>query len=329
MEVLRPDETARAAALLREGRLVAFPTETVYGLGAWAREPLAVRRVFEAKGRPAGHPLIVHLPDAAALDEWTEAGPVAHLLAERFWPGPLTLVVPRRPIVPDEVTGGRDTVGVRVPDHPVALAMLRDLGSGVAAPSANRFGHVSPTTAAHVIADLAGRIDAVIDGGPCPVGVESTIVEVVGPVLQILRPGGISADELEDAARVGVQRIPTGPSRAPGMLTVHYAPRARVVIVDAVGGDSPSAAAHQVAAELAAAGHRIAVLAPEPIEGLGLLDGVIELAPAGPPAHYARVLYARLREADDRGADVVVCVAPPAVGVGVAVRDRLARAAGA
>ena len=320
--LLGPDDTAVAASMLRDGKLVAFPTETVYGLGASARLPAAVARVFAVKGRPAGHPLILHLADAAMLGEWAEATPVARTLAAAFWPGPLTLVLPRRAVVPDEVTGGRPTVGVRVPDHPVALAILRAFGGGVAAPSANRFGRVSPTTAAHVLADLGGDVDAVVDGGPAAVGVESTILEVTPDGLTILRPGGISAEQIEAVAGAAVERVAHGPARAPGMLAAHYSPRARVVVLDPDDGDAGRLGA--TVARLVASGESVAVLARA---GLDDPPGAVVLEPPASTEDYARVLYARLREADERGASVIVCVAPAAVGVGIAVRDRLARAA--
>src|SRR5690349_19076998 len=194
----RTSDIEKAAGVLRAGGLVAFPTETVYGLGANAEDPAAVSRIFQVKGRPPSHPLIVHLGGAELLGDWVEDVPAtARLLAERFWPGPLTLVLRRGRRVPLEATGGLETVAVRVPDHPVALALLSAFGGGVTAPSANRFGSVSPTTADHVRAELGDAVDFVLDGGPCEVGVESTIVDVTGDVPTVLRPGGVTREDLE------------------------------------------------------------------------------------------------------------------------------------
>jgi L-threonylcarbamoyladenylate synthase len=314
----------RAAALLRSGGLVAFPTETVYGLGADASDVDAVRRIFAAKGRPADHPLIVHLPDAALLDAWAVEVPTAAWhLAHAFWPGPLTLLLSRSPQVPDVVTGGRATVGLRVPDHPLALHLLREVGRGVAAPSANRFGRVSPTTADDVVDELGDAVDLVLDGGPCRVGVESTIVDLSGDEPVVLRPGGVGIERL--AAVLGrapaapADPAPTSGAPAPGMLPAHYAPSARVVVVEAD-------AAPTAAAELAALGEgRVALLAPTVTEGLA--PDVLELEPAGRPEEYARVLYGRLRQADRLHVRWLVCVPPDPSGVGLAVRDRLDRAA--
>jgi len=307
-----------AVTILRRGGLVAVPTETVYGLAADASNPDAVRRIFAAKGRPADHPLIVHLPDASALDRWARDVPdAARSLAAAFWPGPLTMVLPRTDLVPDVVTGGRDTVGLRVPDHPVTSELLRRFDGGLAAPSANRFGRVSPTRAEHVVADLGDRVDLVLDGGPCRVGVESTIVEVLGDRLTVLRTGAITAEQVEAVAGRPVDLDVRGPVRAPGMLESHYAPAARVV----VAVDDPVA---EVRA-LVDAGERVAVLAEA--APAGLPGEVVVLDPVGDADGYARHLYQRLRDADAAGADVVVAIPPAPTGAGVAVRDRLQRAA--
>ncbi len=234
-----PAILARAVELLRAGRLVAFPTETVYGLGADASNPDAVARIFEAKGRPADHPLIVHLAAADAIDAWAvDVPPLARTLAAACWPGPLTLVLRRSASVPDAVTGGLPTVGLRVPAHPVALRLLRAFGGGIAAPSANRFGTVSPTTAAHVRESLGDRVDLVLDGGPSTVGVESTIVDLSGDAPAILRPGGLPREVLEAIAGVPLPIREGGEVRAPGMLAAHYAPDARLELVE------PAAQAH-------------------------------------------------------------------------------------
>lgn len=320
--VLKASEQAVDVAVdvLRRGGLVAIPTETVYGLGADASNPDAVRRIFAAKGRPSDHPLIVHIHDADALARWTHDAPaVAHRLARAFWPGPLTLVLPRAASVPDVVTGGRRTVGLRVPDQPLTLRLLERFGGGIAAPSANRFGRVSPTRAEHVVADLGDSVDLVLDGGPCHVGVESTIVEIVDDRLEVLRVGTITVEDLERVVDRPVAASGSGPARAPGMLAAHYAPAAQVV----VAGDDP-------AGDVRAwqrLGRRVAVLA-ETMPG-DLPEGVISLEPVGDPDGYARHLYERLREADRLGADLIVAVPPDAAGPGLAVRDRLAKAASA
>ncbi len=316
-----PVDVTAAVEVLRAGGLVAFPTETVYGLGADASNAAAVTRIFEVKGRPLGHPLIVHLSSADQLDEWAGAIPRdARRLAEACWPGPLTLLLPRSTRVPDVVTGGRSTVGLRVPAHPVALALLRAFGGGVAAPSANRFGRVSPTTVAHGRDDLGDDVDYVLDGGPCTVGVESTIVDLSGGEPEVLRAGGVSDDVL---ASVLGRPVPHwgggGAARAPGMLAAHYAPRARVLVLE-----DPEAVDAATRSALAS-GSVVGLLAPVVTDGLSL--EVIELEPAGGPEDYARVLYDRLRQADRLGIEVLVVVPPPAEGVGVAVRDRLRRAA--
>jgi len=312
----------RAAAVLAAGGVVAFPTETVYGLGASVEHPEAVRRVFAIKGRPVGHPLIVHGADADVLDRYARrVTSDARALGLAFWPGPLTLVVARAPTVPDAVTGGRDTVALRVPDQPLAREMLRALGAGVAAPSANLFGRTSPTTAAHVLDDLDGRIDLVLDGGPCAVGVESTILDLSVEPATVLRSGGISAEAIGGVLGRPVLRAASGPARAPGMLEVHYAPRAPVILT--------------TRAELA--GHLAAARAPgQPTVVIGASDvqcadpEVIVIHPAGDrPEDFAHDLYRLLREADSTGPAAILVVPPAGGGIAVAVRDRLTRAAAA
>ena len=314
-------EITRAADALRAGRLVAFPTETVYGLGADASSPDAVHRLFAVKGRPPDHPVIVHLGRVEQLSQWARDVPaIAATLAAACWPGPLTLVLARAPHVPDAVTGGLDTVGLRVPDQPVALALLREFGGGVAAPSANRFGRVSPTTACDVRADLGDDVDVVLDDGPCRVGVESTIVDCSRPEPAILRLGGIPRERVEALLGTRVPLLDTGEVRAPGTLSAHYAPRARVELVD---GASVTARADAALAT----GVRVGVIALQiPVQ----LDSRVERV--GNPADtdaYAHSLYRYLRDADTRALDVVLVVPPPAVGLGAAVADRLRRAAGA
>jgi L-threonylcarbamoyladenylate synthase len=308
---------ADAVAVLRAGGLVAFPTETVYGLGADATNADAVRRLYAVKRRPADHPVIAHLGANAVLDDWAvDVSGRARLLAAACWPGPCTIVVRRRRgTIVDAVTGGRDTVALRVPDHPLALELLDAFGGPVAAPSANRFGRVSPTTAQHVRADLGDDVDLVLDGGPCAVGVESTIVDCTSEVPTILRVGGISADDVERIVGAPVPRRTEGEVAAPGTLPSHYAPNAAVEVLPAGGLDERVAA-------LQAEGRRVAVLAIAPSA-----VGDVLLTPPDGVEDYARVLYQRLREADDARADVVLAVPPPDAGLGAAVCDRLKRAA--
>jgi L-threonylcarbamoyladenylate synthase len=315
------DDIAAAAAVLRNGGLVAFPTETVYGLGADAANAEAVARVFAVKGRPTDHPIIVHIASAGALDDYAaDVGDVTRALAHACWPGPLTLVVRRRAgSIADAVTGGRDTVAVRVPAHPVAQALLEAFGGGVAAPSANRFGRVSPTTAAHVRADLGTDVDCVLDGGAATVGVESTIVDCTRARPAILRLGGITQPEVERITGAPVDVLTRGEVAAPGTLERHYSPSARVLVVDA-------SAARATAARELASGGRVGLLAPADVTDDTFADLIVLASPADAD-EYARVLYARLREADDRGLDTLIAVPPRPDGIGAAVADRLARAA--
>ncbi|MBM7118423.1 threonylcarbamoyl-AMP synthase [Archangium primigenium] len=316
--MLTSDLLPRAVEMLRRGGVIALPTETVYGLAANAEDELAVRRVFAIKGRPATHPLIVHVASAEAMASWVRAIPEeAQRLAAAFWPGPLTLVLPRSARATDAVTGGQDTVALRVPQHPLARAVLEALGGGVAAPSANRFGRVSPTTAEHVRADLGEDVDLVLDGGPCTVGVESTIVDLSQGEPAVLRPGGLAVEAVERVLGRAVPVRTSSTVRVSGSLASHYAPRAGVLLCE------PAQAAARVEA-LRAQGQRVGVLGPE---GLGLPAGVPLYEVPEEPSGAARVLYTRLREADAHGHDVLVACLPRAEGLGLAVRDRLARAA--
>jgi L-threonylcarbamoyladenylate synthase len=313
---------ARAADLLRAGELVALPTETVYGLGADALNPSAVARIFAAKGRPADHPLIVHLPDAEHLPRWAASIPKeAIALARAFWPGPLTMILKRSDEVPELVTGGQDTVGLRVPRHPLALKLLAAFGSGIAAPSANRFGRISPTTAEHVRQELGDKVAMVLDGGPCEVGIESTIVDLSSDTPRILRPGHVSAAQI--AAVIGRQPLagaaggPPAP-RVSGSLEAHYAPRTPMRIV-------ARERLRDVLNMQRHSGARCAVIAhaqPAFVE----LPHHWRMLPAD-PAGYAHEIYAALREADAAGTDLIVLEAPPAGAEWAAIQDRLRRAA--
>lgn len=305
----------RAAELLRRGRLVAFPTETVYGLGANALDAEAVAGIFTAKGRPSTNPLIVHLAQAGdvarVVSDWPDA---ARRLAERFWPGPLTLVLPRNEAVPDIVTAGGATVGVRVPAHPVALALLREVGQPLAAPSANRSGQLSPTRGEHVRESLAGRIDAILDGGPTTGGIESTVLSLVDRP-RLLRPGLITPGELE--AVIGpIERGPVvvaGPLPSPGLLDRHYAPLTPLIV---------SRDALALCRELQEQGVAVGLLTHEEAPG----DLVVERLPDTPEG-YAAGLYAALHRLDGRGLGRVVVAAVPEGEGWLAVRDRLRRAA--
>lgn len=298
------DDIQLAAAALRSGGLVAMPTETVYGLAADATDPAAIARIFEAKGRPSDHPLIVHLASADDLARWApDASVAATTLGVTMWPGPVTIIVPRSDELPAEVAGGRDTVGIRVPAHPMAQRLIAAAGVPVAAPSANRFGAVSPTTAQHVLDDLCDHLvdgrDLVLDGGPCAVGVESTIIDCTVDPPQLLRAGAITAEQVADLLG-GTVAAASGPSRASGMLASHYAPTCQVRLVD-----SPDDAA--------------ALAAGTP--GSRILDHTDDLA------RYARDLYLELRRADADGVEVLIAVLPEASGLGHAIIDRLTKAA--
>lgn len=324
-------EVQRAAELLRAGELVAFPTETVYGLGADASNPSAVAKIFAAKGRPADHPLIVHLPEASHLVHWAvEIPDAAYQLAAAFWPGPLTLILKRAVAVSDTVTGGQETVGLRVPAHPLALDLLRTFNGGIAAPSANRFGHISPTTARHVSDELGERVSLILDGGPCAVGIESTILDLSRATPEILRPGAISADDIVRVTGTGIKLAPLGTTtdipdtagvpRVSGSLAAHYAPSTPLQLVSA------TEVLDCVTAALAT-GQRVAVLAfaPPPARLAG--NPLCWRAADTDPATYAHDLYATLRELDATGCVRILVQRPPQDEVWRAVNDRLQRAA--
>lgn len=314
---MSPDAELQAAiAALRAGEVIGLPTETVYGLAADARNPQAVARIFSLKGRPSDHPLIVHLAGAAKLSEWASAVPEsAKQLAAAFWPGPLTLILNKRDDVPDAVTGGQDTVGLRCPAHPLALELLRSFGGGLAAPSANRFGHISPTSAAHVREEFGGAVPIVLDGGDCEVGIESTIVDLSSDAPRILRPGRISREQIESVIGAVAVGSDASSPRASGTLDKHYAPRTATQLLSR---------AQMLASvrEQGALGKRVLVLAlqelPGECEGLSL--------PAQADA-YAHGLYAALRELDARHAHLLLVERPPESAAWTAVQDRLRRSA--
>lgn len=314
-----------AAGILRRGGLVAFPTETVYGLGANALDATAVARIFAAKGRPSYNPLIVHVPDEATARELaTEWPDSASRLARAFWPGPLTMVLRKQAIVPDIVTAGLDSVALRVPSHPVALALLRATGLPLAAPSANRSMALSPTTAQHVARSLGDRVDLILDGGPTTVGIESTVVDLRGPRPSILRPGLLGAREIEPI--VGTLASPnetTGDAArpAPGMLERHYAPRAQLRLF---ATDEARSIAREAAA-LIARGARVAALVLDAMPDDGDAGEVVRMP--RDPARYAQRLYATLHDLDERGCDIVFVERVPDGDAWAGVRDRLERAA--
>jgi L-threonylcarbamoyladenylate synthase len=334
----------RAAGILRAGGLVALPTETVYGLGANALDRAAVERIFQAKSRPAWDPVIVHVVSQAMLDGLVEEVPdAARKLMAAFWPGPLTLLLKRTRAVPDVVTAGRPLVGVRMPVHPVALELIRRAGVPVAAPSANRFGHVSPTTADHVLDDLDGRIDAVLDAGPTTRGVESTVLDPSTSPMVIYRPGAVTAEQIVEIAgpvapyRSGEplrETLPDAPVAAlpsPGVGLKHSAPRARLVLIDAPIGELSTCLAGAARSE---PGERLGLMLPEGIKPSTdiMVAQQIEAAQIYPwgrwdaPETLAQGLYAGLRALDAAGCTVILCPLPPAVGIGAAIRDRLIKA---
>jgi L-threonylcarbamoyladenylate synthase len=309
-------DVERAVALLRAGELVAFPTETVYGLGADASNPAAVAKIFAAKGRPADHPLIVHIPDVAHLDRWArDISAAARAVAEKFWPGPLTLILKRHPDVPDCVTGGQDTVGLRIPNHPVALTLLKAFDGGIAAPSANKFGRISPTTAQHVRDDLGDAVALVLDGGPCQVGIESTIVDMSGERTTVLRPGMLAGFDIGlFLGRMPAEAVNTNSVKTPGSHLAHYAPRTPLLLTPE---DSVAIAVRTSIGKR----ERIAVLAPFPPPIEHPLIVAWHVAPTDADT-YARELYATLRALDAAGADLIIVQRPP----WPAVIDRLMRA---
>ncbi len=329
---VEPDERgiARAAAVLRSGGLVAFPTETVYGLGADALNADAVRRIFTAKGRPSTDPLIVHVASLDEVPALVRSMPdLVHALAARFWPGPLTLILPKSPVVPDEVTAGLDTVALRVPNHPVARRLLAAASLPVAAPSANLFSRPSPTRPEHVLEDLSDRIDMLIAGGPTTVGVESTVLDLATGVPTILRPGAVTLEMLREVVptvRVRDTRTDAGePLRSPGLLSRHYAPRAPLTLYEGSAARVLARIlrdAHAAAAE----GKRVGIVAADddPIHGFS----VVRVGPEGELDRVAATLYSALRQLDADRVDLILVRGFPTLsGLGMAIQDRLRRAA--
>ena len=295
-----------AIRYLNDDLLIGLPTETVYGLAALASRPKAIAKIFQVKARPTNHPLILHLANYRQLEKWAQNVPsYVEILCEKFWPGPLTVVLQRTTRVCDEITGARETVAIRIPNNQVALTLLKKLDDGLVAPSANRFGKVSPTSAKHVVDDLGNEVSLVLDGGDCEIGVESTILDCTRSMPQILRSGAITKDVLESVAKISIA-LSDGESRASGMLEKHYAPNCRVELVET------TADAERRSSELVSENQQVQIL-----------DFF------GDAVSYANQLYARLRQADQSGTDVVIAVMPINAGLGEAIRDRLIKASAA
>lgn len=308
----------QAVKILQQGGLVAFPTETVYGLGADAKNPAALLKIFQAKGRPADHPLIVHIADKSQLMEWAqEVSPAANALIEAFWPGPLTLIFKKAPLVLDIITGGQDTVGIRMPRHPVAETLLQNFGSGLAAPSANRFGRISPTTADAVREELGATVDLVLDGGQCAVGVESTIIDVSTEIPVILRPGMVTKAEIEAVLQQSILTEQKNSPRVSGSHESHYAPKTKTHLVDAK--NIPQF---------------LGAMTPEQLPIAFVLvktkflprEGVDCIAMSTDPKQYAHDLYSTLRELDKKNYQQIIIESVPVNGDWDAIRDRLSRA---
>ena len=328
-QLLTEHDIAAAAAVLRDGGLLGIPTETVYGLGADGLNAPAVRRIFEAKGRPQDNPLILHIPEASWLERYCRDVPeAAYTLAERFWPGPLTMILPRREIVPDEVTCGLDTVGMRCPNHPVTLEIIRRAGVPVAAPSGNRSGRPSPTCAAHMLEDMDGRIDAIVDGGPCGVGVESTIIDLTVTPPRLLRPGGLPLEVLREVlGEVAVDKAVLAPlsagekPRAPGMKYRHYAPKAPVTVVTGPGEETARYIRERM-------GEHTGVICFSEFAGAFPGCAVESIGSASDREEQARRVFDALRSFDETDVTVIYAQCPGDAGLGLAVANRLKKAAG-
>jgi L-threonylcarbamoyladenylate synthase len=341
-----PDKSLdKAAKCLRNGGLVAFPTETVYGLGADGLNPEASKKIYAAKGRPSDNPLIVHIADMEALEKLAYTNEKAYTLAHAFWPGPLTIILPKRDVVPKETTGGLDTVAIRMPSHPAALELIRLSGVYVAAPSANISGRPSPTTAAHVIEDMSGRIDYIIDGGPVGIGIESTIVDLSGEVPAILRPGFITKRMLEDMiGEVVIDPAIADPKesvlkglkpKAPGMKYTHYAPKGELTLVEkgsdnVTGGEPVIDKIRELAKEKMESGYKVGIMAPQETVSLyeGYADYVVCVGERKEQATIAAGLYSALRSFDDAGAEYIYAESFRGEGLSYAIMNRLLKAAG-
>jgi L-threonylcarbamoyladenylate synthase len=307
-----------AVSILKQGGLVAFPTETVYGLGADAANPEAVNKIFQAKQRPADHPLIVHIADAKLLQQWAkDIPPAAYALAEAFWPGPLAMVLPKQQQVPLAVTGGQQTVALRVPGNPVALKLLQAFGGGIAAPSANRFNQISPTLAEHVVSELGDAVDMILDGGPCEVGLESTIIDLSKAQPALLRPGHITPEQIEAVIQTTLLRPQATDTRAPGMLELHYAPRTPAALCD-------SQNLIKQIQQLRQQDKKIAVLAR--VTAIAAQLGVTVLTLPREAEAYGHEMYAALRQLDALGLDAILIEQLPATEEWLAVNDRLSKA---
>lgn len=309
----------KAVLILQQGGLVAMPTETVYGLAADAKNPAALKKIFHAKGRPVDHPLIVHIADISQLDEWAvDVSKQALLLANAFWPGPLTLILKKAHQVTDIVTGGQDTIGIRIPNHPVAHELLKKFGSGVAAPSANRFGRISPTTAAAVREELGDTVDLILDGGQCEVGLESTIVDVSGDELRVLRPGMITPQQIEDVLHQHLTSERKNMPRVSGSLESHYAPETKTVLMSTA----------EIQAYLQTNRSQVAVICREKSELVSLqVEGMCVVTMPDDAVKYAHDLYKVLRDLDKKHFKQIMIENPPEDSEWLAIRDRLYRAA--
>jgi L-threonylcarbamoyladenylate synthase len=334
-----PTVIERAAKLLRDGEIVVFPTETVYGLGADAFQPAALERIFAAKGRPFSDPLIVHIADEHELELLTTTSPTqAKRLAQEFWPGPLTLILPRGPRVPHLVTAGLETVAIRMPRHPVALALISALGSPIAAPSANRFMHISPTTAHHVFTDLSGRVPLILDAGPCQIGVESTVIDLCSDEPRILRPGGISLEDLRTVLpdiQPPIQRNKVDEveeilaKKAPGQLLTHYAPTVPLLLFDGTIEEMHTSMLAEIGRRYAKGEHVGVLVAEEDIPTFQD-SGALIYSPgsADDLVRVAANLFAGLRTLEEAHVQVILCRNFGVHGLGLAIRDRLLKAAG-
>lgn len=332
---IQQDKLSCAAEIIRNGGLVAFPTETVYGLGADAMNEKAVLRIFEAKGRPSDNPLIVHVSSADEVPQLVQNIPEqARLLIDRFWPGPLTLVMKKSPAVPLSVTAGLDTVAVRMPSHPVALSLIKSAGVPIAAPSANRSGKPSPTAAAHVIEDLTGRVEAIIDAGSCNVGVESTVLDITNGKPIILRPGGVTHEQLRtvlgevslDPALLGKVSESVKP-KSPGMKYRHYAPKAQVIVIE--GDINPAAdKIHELYNKYTSEGYRVGIMATDETQKLYPVPIIISAGSRKAPETIASSLFSVFREFDSLGVDIILSESVNTKGIGLAIMNRLKKAAG-